>query len=167
MRVEYFTDPKFKRIELIKSILFIPIFGSFVILSNHFSLIEPFILIIGSVIILIAGLWLFNKSFSTKASIIIDDSGLIINNPYQLPKIDWEEIEQIRIQQSQKRKLICIDLKDPNSHKSKTSFLILNHMKISERQFNTHVVVMDKYVSFKTDEIVLEINKRINPTIIE
>ena len=162
MNTEYFTDPKFKNLEIIKMLLFFPIFGIIIYFLSkngigNITLYSILIIPIG-----IIGIWTIYKNSKNRPSIIINENGITINHPIELGEIEWSEIKNVRLEVIIKRKVICLDLKNSSKHKDRLQMFNRKKAESSEQKLKTHVVIMEKYVSYKTDEILSIIENKIN-----
>ena len=162
MKMEYYTDPKFRKMEIIKMGLFFPIFG----LIIYFLSLKG----IGSITLYLAilipvgifGIWQVMKNSKNRPSVIINDKGITINNPLELGLIEWEEIDGVRQEKILNRQLLCIDLKNPVHHKKRLNKIAKKQAETSEPKLKTHVVIMEKYVSYRIDEIKTKVQEKIN-----
>lgn len=162
LKIEYFTDPKFKKMEIIKMGLFFPIFGLiiyFLVLKGIGNIVLYLVMIIP---IGIFGTWQVMRNSRNIPSVIIGDAGITINNPLELGLIEWEEIAGVRQENILDRKLLCIDLKNPNNHKKGLTKIIKKKAETNESKLKTHIAIMEKYVSYRTQEIKAKIEEKIN-----
>lgn len=160
--MEYYTDPKFRKMEIIKMGLFFPIFA----LIIYFLSLKG----IGSMALYLAILipvgifatWQVMKNSKNRPSVIMNDKGITINNPLELGLIEWKEIDGVRQEKILNKQLLCIDLKNPVHHKRRLNKITKKQAETSELKLKTHVVIMEKYVSYRTHEIKTTIDEKIN-----
>lgn len=158
--MEYYTDPKFKKLEIIKIGLFFPTFGLIIYFLSHNGIGSMALYLVMLIPVGIFGIWQIMKNSKNRPSVIINDKGITINNPIELGFIEWEEIKRVRQEKILNKQLLCIDLKNPTNHKKKLAKIAKKQAETSEIRLNTHVVIMEKYVSYKTEEIKTKIEER-------
>ena len=160
--MEYYTDPKFRKMEIIKAGLFFPIFGLIIYFLSLKGIGSMTLYLVILIPVGIFGIWQVIKNSKNRPSVIINDKGITINNPLELGLIEWGEIDGVRQEKILNRELLCIDLKNPIHHKKRLNKITKKQAETSEPKLKTHVVIMEKYVSYKIDEIKTKIEEKIN-----
>ena len=154
MNIEYYTDPKFKKTEIIKMVLFFPIFGALIYLISLTGIVDSFLMLTLLIIpIGLVGIWQIAKNSKNRPSVTITDTGLKIFNPFELEEIKWNEIIGIRIENKLNRQILYLDLKNEAVHKSVFNKFLNKLTNTKKEKLNSHVAIMEKYVSYKVDEM--------------
>ena len=162
MNIEYNIDPKFKKLEIIKIILFFPIFGLIIYYLSAKGFVNATFTLLLLILVGGFGIWQVLKSSQKRPSLLINDDGITIYKPLVLGVVEWDEIAGVRVEKLLNKQILCIDLKVPTEHKNRLNKLVRKQAETSEAKFKTHVIIMEKYVSQMTDEIKTKIENKLN-----
>ncbi|WP_027420536.1 STM3941 family protein [Crocinitomix catalasitica] len=162
MNIEYNIDPKFKKLEIIKIILFFPIFGLIIYYLSAKGFVNATFTLLLLILVGGFGIWQVLKSSQKGPSLLINDDGITIYKPLALGVVEWAEIAGVRVEKILNKQILCIDLKVPTEHKNRLNKLVRKQTETSEAKFKTHVIIMEKYVSQMTDEIKTKIENKLN-----
>ncbi|MFD1552970.1 hypothetical protein DNU06_15790 [Putridiphycobacter roseus] len=163
MNQEYYTDPKFRKTEIIKMFLFFPIFGTIIYLISLTSLGgNEWISVLLLLPIGLYGFWqIFNNS-KNRPSVIIAERGITINNPAELEEISWNEIVGITVENKFNRQILYLDLKNEPQYKNVLSKVINKRNEKVKAKLSPKVGIMEKYVSYKIEELQSVTEEQIN-----